>query len=164
MTERRQRELLILCKFYHLLYNIAMEIRIAKPEDTNQILALQMQIYRTDKIADNAKGALGKQMADKSCEILVAEDSGKIVGTCAIYYIEVPARGRPYAFLEGLVVDSTTRGKGIGTKMFEEIIKICRAKNCYKLLFTSGTDREDAHKLYEKLGFKKWGLEFRMDL
>ena len=141
-----------------------MEIRTAVAEDSDQILALQTQIYRTDKIAENAKDVLEKQLADESCEILVAVDEGKIVGTFAIYYIEVPARGGPYAFLEGLVVDSTTRGKGIGTKMFEEIIKICRAKNCYKLLFTSGADREDAHKLYEKLGFKKWGLEFRMDL
>ena len=43
-------------------------------------------------------------------------------------------------------------------------LEIARGKNCYKMIFTSGTDRPDAHKFYEKLGFKKWGLEFRKDL
>ncbi|KKS83881.1 MAG: GCN5-related N-acetyltransferase [Candidatus Gottesmanbacteria bacterium GW2011_GWA1_43_11] len=141
-----------------------MEIRIAKPEDTDQILALQTQIYRTEKIADGAKEALEKQMSDETCEVLVAVDSGKIISTCAIYYIEVPVRNRPYAFLEGLVVDESARGHGVGTKMFDKILELARARNCYKIIFTSGADRTDAHKLYEKLGFKKWGLEFRMDL
>ncbi|OGY24398.1 MAG: hypothetical protein A2126_04945 [Candidatus Woykebacteria bacterium GWB1_45_5] len=105
-----------------------------------------------------------KQMSDETCEVLVAVDSGKIISTCAIYYIEVPVRNRPYAFLEGLVVDESARGHGVGTKMFDKILELARARNCYKIIFTSGADRTDAHKLYEKLGFKKWGLEFRMDL
>ncbi len=142
-----------------------MEIAIATPADIDAILNLQTQIYRTEKIADGARDALEKQLADDTCDVLVARDeSGKVAATAAIYYIEVPIRSRPYALLEGLVVDESTRGQGIGTKMFDKIFELARARNCYKILFTSGTDRTDAHKLYEKLGFKKWGLEFRMDL
>lgn len=142
-----------------------MQITIATPADIDAILKLQTQIYRTEKIADGAKDALEKQLADETCDILVARDeSGKAFATAAIYYIEVPVRSRPYAFLEGLVVDESTRGQGVGTKMFEKILELAKAHNCYKILFTSGADRNDAHKLYEKLGFKKWGLEFRMDL
>lgn len=142
-----------------------MEIAIAKPADIDAILKLQTQIYRTEKIADGARDALEKQLADDTCDVLVAKDeSGKVAATAAIYYIEVPVRSRPYAFLEGLVVDESTRGQGVGTKMFEKILELARAKHCYKIVFTSGSDRLDAHKLYEKLGFKKWGLEFRMDL
>ncbi len=142
-----------------------MEITVATPADIDAILNLQTQIYRTEKIADGAKAALEKQLADETCDVIVAKDeSGKVVATAAIYYIEVPVRSRPYAFLEGLVVDESARGQGIGTKMFEKILELAHTKNCYKILFTSSTDRLDAHKLYEKLGFKKWGLEFRMDL
>lgn len=140
-------------------------IKIAASGDIDAILKLQTQIYRTKKITDGAKDALERQLADETCDVLVAKDeSAKVVATAAIYYIEVPLRNRPYALLEGLVVDESTRGQGVGTKMFEKILDTARAKNCYKILFTSGTDRTDAHKLYEKLGFKKWGLEFRMDL
>lgn len=143
---------------------LEMQIRTATPADINQILSLQTQIYRTEKIADSAKEALEKQLADETSEVMVAEDSGKIVGTGTIYYIEVAIRARPYAFLEGFVVNKNMRGRGIGTALLKEAADHARAKNCYKILFTSGTDRTDAHKLYEKLGFKKWGLEFRMDL
>lgn len=146
-------------------YNINMQITIATEADIEGILKLQTQIYRTEKIADGAKGALKKQLSDETCDVIVAKDeSGKVAATAAIYYIEVPVRNRPYAFLEGLVVNESTRGQGVGTKMFEKILELARTKNCYKIIFTSGTDRTDAHKLYEKLGFKKWGLEFRMDL
>ncbi len=141
-----------------------MEIRTAQEQDIDQILTLQSQIYRTDKIASNAKNALEHQLEDKTCDVLVAKDGEKIVGTATIYYIQVAIRAKPYAFLEGLVIDKSTRGKGYGTKLFEKCIDFARQKNCYKMIFTSGTDRQDAHKFYEKLGFKKWGLEFRMDL
>ena len=141
-----------------------MEIAIATNADIDPILKLQAQIYRTAKVADKARNTLEKQMNDNSCNILVARKDNDVVATATIYYIEVAVRARPYALLEGLVVDKSHRGHGIGTALFEKCIEIARGKNCYKMIFTSGTDRPDAHKLYEKLGFKKWGLEFRMDL
>lgn len=142
-----------------------MEIRLATLADIDAILNLQTQIYRTENTAAGAKGALEKQLADETCDVIVGkDDQNNVVSTAAIYYIEVPVRNRPYAFLEGLVVDESARGQGIGTKMFNKILELARAKNCYKIIFTSGTDRTDAHKFYEKNGFKKWGLEFRMDL
>ena len=145
-------------------YNFNMEITEATQDDINAILNLQTQIYRVNGIADSARQTLEKQLQDQSCTVLVAKDSSKAIATATIYYIEVAVRARPYAFLEGLVVDKSKRNHGIGTALFEKCIEIAKSKNCYKMIFTSGTDRQDAHKFYEKLGFKKWGLEFRMDL
>lgn len=141
-----------------------MQISNAASSDINDILALQTQIYRVDEITANAKQILEDQLEDKSCDVLVAKENGQIFATASIYYIQVAARGRPYALLEGLVVDEKQRGHGIGTAFFKKCIEIVKSKNCYKMIFTSGNDRPDAHKFYEKLGFKKWGLEFRMDL
>ena len=145
-------------------YNFSMQITKATPEDINAILALQSQIYRVDQIAENAASRLQDQLKDQSCDVLVARQDDKAVATATIYYIEVALRARPYALLEGLVVDKSHRAHGIGTALFEKCIEIAKSKNCYKMIFTSGKDRPDAHKFYEKLGFKKWGLEFRMDL
>ena len=96
--------------------------------------------------------------------MLTAREAGKIIASGILYYIDVPARGRPFAFMEGLVVDKSARGQGIGSQMIAEFIRLAKRKDCYKLIFTSGFDRQEAHILYEKLGFKKWGFEFRMDL
>ena len=38
-----------------------------------------------------------------------------------------------------------------------------KARGCYKLIATSRFERERVHKLYEGLGFERWGLEYRMN-
>ncbi len=158
--------------FYHKIarseavsYNKgAVDIRIATTADIEAILALQNQIYRISENAPNAARLLEDQIKSTMCDVLVAIDTGKIIGSGILYYIDVPARGRAFAFMEGLVVDNSARGQGTGSKMIAKFIELAKRKGCYKLIFTSGFDREEAHTLYEKLGFKKWGFEFRMDL
>lgn len=141
-----------------------MEIRLAKKEDIEGILALQTQIYRVKSLPKNAAEALTKVLDSEYCSVLVAKDNGKVVASVFIFYLPVPAHGKPYAYLEGMVVDQKARGKGIGTKLTQKAIDLAKKRGCYKIIFTSGFDRQDIHKFYEKLGFKKWGYEFRMDL
>lgn len=142
-----------------------MQLREANEKDIEEILKLQPQIYRVEKISPNAKEAILSQLKDETCTVLVAEDdSHKVIATGIIYYIQVAIRNQPYALFEGIVVEETARGKGTGTAMLKEMIAIARYKNCYKIIFTSGADRKEAHAFYEKMGFKKWGVEFRMDL
>ena len=145
-------------------YNSIMEIIKATQKDTGDILALQAQIYRVEEIAGNARQTLEKQLKDKSCDILAAREDGKVIATATIYYIKAAVHARPYALLEGLVVDKSQRGQGVGTALFKKCIEVARAKKCYKMIFTSGKDRTGAHKFYKNLGFKHWGLEFRKDL
>lgn len=137
---------------------------MAKISDIEAILELQSQIYRTVEIAAGSKRSFEDQLKSTSCDVLVGLVDDKLVSCATLYYIEVPIRARPYAFLEGMVVDEAYRSKGFGTLMFNELFKLARKRSCYKFVFTSGNNREEAHNFYEKLGFKKWGLEFRMDL
>ncbi len=141
-----------------------IQVNTAKIADIEAILQLQTQIYRVDSLASNSRETLETQLENPACDVLIAKLEGKIIGTATIYFIDVAAHGRPYAFLEGLVIHEDHRGNGHGTAFFKKCLEIAKKKNCYKVLFTSGLDRQDAHKFYEKLGFKKWGYEFRMDL
>lgn len=141
-----------------------MEIKNATKEDVEGILALQNQIYRIDKLPENAAEILEGLIGSTYCQILVAKENNTVLGSCFLYILPVPAHGKPFAFLEGTVVDKNHRGQGIGSKLTEKAIEVARQKNAYKIIFTSGFDREDIHKFYEKLGLKKWGYEFRMDL
>lgn len=141
-----------------------MEITFATRQDTQGILALAPQIYRIDSLPSNASDLLSKLIDSPDCNVLVAKKDGQVVGCAFIFYLPIPAHGAPYALLEGLVVDKSQRGKGIGTSLFNKAVEIAKQKSTYKIIFTSGKDRTDAHKFYEKLGFKKWGFEFRKDL
>lgn len=141
-----------------------MEITLAADSDIDEILELQKQIYRVDSIAPNAHKTLLDQIKDETCDVVVVRENKKILATATIYYVNVALRGIPYALLEGLVVHEIHRGKGIGTMFIKKCIEIARSNNCYKLIFTSGDDRKEAHQFYKKLGFKKWGSEFRINL
>lgn len=143
---------------------MAMDISLAKKDDIAGILPLQSQIYRVKNLPENAHKILEELIDADYCDVLVAKVDGKVVGSGSIFYLKSPAHGNPYAFLEGIVVDEAHRGRGIGTALSKYAIDLARAKNCYKIIFTSGIDRADIHEFYENLGFKKWGLEFRMNL
>lgn len=141
-----------------------MQITLATKDDVGGILPLQLQIYRVKSLPENARQILEELIASQDCDVLVAKVNDEIVGTATIFYLKNPAHGKPYAFLEGVVVDEKSRKRGIGTALSQKAIDRVRQKNCYKIIFTAGMDRADIHKFYEDLGFKKWGLEFRMDL
>jgi GNAT superfamily N-acetyltransferase len=72
------------------------------------------------------------------------------------------AQGRPFGLLEDLFVDETLRGQGIGTELLNMVIAEAKKLNCYKLVATSRYEREGVHKMYEKAGFKNFGIEFKM--
>ncbi len=141
-----------------------MEIILAKKEHISGLIELQKQVYRTKEVAANAQRRFEDVINDPNCDVLAAVDGEKVIACGMVFYIHVPVRGRSFALIEGLVVDENTRGQGIGTLMLTEFVNLARKRDCYKVIFTSGFDRQEAHALYEKLGFKKWGYEFRMDL
>lgn len=141
-----------------------MQITAAKKQHIPEAIKLQIQVYRTKELAPNTQRRFEDLLNDPNCDVLVAVEGRRILATGMVFYIHVPVRGRSFAFVEGLVVDEAARGRGLGTAMLSEFVNLSRKRDCYKIIFTSGFDREDAHALYEKLGFKKWGYEFRMDL
>lgn len=70
----------------------------------------------------------------------------------------------PFGLLEDVFVDEELRGQGIGTKIINDVIAQAKKIGCYKIVATSRFERENVHKLYEKLGFEKFGIEFKMYL
>jgi GNAT superfamily N-acetyltransferase len=109
--------------------------------------------------------ALEEVLADGRQTLLVAEVDGAIVGMAC--YIEVPNLshvGRPYALVEDVVVAAAMRGQGYGEALMQRAIELARAGGCYKLVLTSSKVRTDAHRFYQRLGFKATHVGFRLDL
>jgi GNAT superfamily N-acetyltransferase len=88
----------------------------------------------------------------------------KIIGRAFLFIIYNDLHQKPYGFLEDVFVEEKYRGKGIGKELIKRVIEKAKELGCYKLIATSRFEREMVHKLYENLGFKKWGYEFRLDL
>ena len=92
------------------------------------------------------------------------EKKGKEVARAYLYFIQNDLRSERYGLMGEVLVDEELRGQGIGTKLVKKIIKLAKENDCYKLIATSRYEREKVHALYERLGFKDWGKEFRIDL
>jgi len=88
---------------------------------------------------------------------------GKEVARATLYVMSNDLHDEPFGLLEDVMVDEELRGQGIGTAIVKKIVEEAKEQNCYKLVATSRHSREKVHELYERLGFKNHGLEFRMD-
>ncbi|HLF76581.1 MAG TPA: GNAT family N-acetyltransferase [Dehalococcoidia bacterium] len=103
--------------------------------------------------------------ADPNQTLLVAEADGLIVGTaCLIVIPNLSYRARPHAIIENVVVDSSARSRGVGEQLIRRAIDVAREAGCYKVTLTSNKARIDAHRFYERLGFKTSHVAFRHDL
>ncbi len=91
-------------------------------------------------------------------------DGGKTVGHAYLYLIYNQLHQQPYALLEDVFVDKKYRGRGLGSQLVEKVIELAKELGCYKVIATSRLGRKGVHRFYQKLGFKKWGYEFRKDL
>jgi GNAT superfamily N-acetyltransferase len=73
-------------------------------------------------------------------------------------------RGRRSGIVEDVAVDPQYQGRGIGRAMMQHALEQCRRADCYKLVLSSNLKREDAHRFYDSLGFKRHGYSFRVEL
>ncbi len=102
---------------------------------------------------------------DRSYAIkITAEEDGNILGWAYLYIIFNEQGKGPYGFFEDLFVKEENRGKGIGSKLVQEVIEEAKKLKCYKIVGTSRYDRPEVHAMYIKVGFKDYGKEFKMYL
>ena len=86
------------------------------------------------------------------------------VARAYLYVMTNDLHDAPFGLLEDVFVAASERGGGLGTTLVNEVVAAARAAGCYKLVATSRASRPKVHELYERLGFKNYGIEFRMNL
>ena len=95
-------------------------------------------------------------------EVLVAEDESGVVGwlhVSGMYLLESPA----FAEVLGLIVDEAHRGKGIGKRLLEGAVRWATEHGFDKLRVRSNVIREDAHRFYEREGFRRVKTQVVLD-
>ncbi len=108
-----------------------------------------MQVERQDR---TAKGVRFSVNAD-----------GREIARAYLYLMTNDLHDAPFGLLEDVHVDESQRGGGIGSALVKEVVAAARELGCYKLIATSRTSRPKVHELYERLGFEKHGVEFRIN-
>jgi GNAT superfamily N-acetyltransferase len=95
---------------------------------------------------------------------LFIERDGKEVARAYLYIMANDLRAEPFGFMEDVMVEEKYRGQGLATELVKKLVELAKANHCYKIVGTSRYGRENVHRLYEKIGFKNFGIEFKMYL
>ena len=92
---------------------------------------------------------------DNNNELLVLENERDgVVGVLQITYIPyLTYQGSWRALIEGVRIDKSHRGGGLGSMLVLEAVERAREKNCRLVQLTSDKARPEAIQFYEKLGF-----------
>ena len=80
-----------------------------------------------------------------------------------LYLMHNGLHQEPFGLLEDVFVNENQRGKGLGTKLVQQVIQAAQEQGRYKLIATSRTSRPKVHQLYKTFGFQERGIEFRID-
>lgn len=114
---------------------------------------------------DDYRDAFEAIRASASNTLYVAEFDDYIVGTFQTTYIRtLTGRGGASLTIEAVQTHPDWRGRGIGSRMIAAAIEEARVEDCRLVQLMSNASRKDAHRFYERLGFKQSHLGFKMKL
>jgi ribosomal protein S18 acetylase RimI-like enzyme len=130
-----------------------VNIREVKMEDAPAIAKLSLQMDH-DMTEEEAKERIAKILEDETQILFVADVDGEVMGynsVSANYELLNGIQAR----IEGLVVDESTRGMGVGRMLMEEAEEWAREKGSKSVKLGSNVKRVEAHKFYEKIGYTR---------
>lgn len=127
-------------------------VREATPEVLGALSRLLPQLNASLPVPDMAR--LERLVGDPDVTLLLAIDGEEVVGTTTVIVYTTPFWIK--ARLDEVVVDAGARGKGVGEALVDEALAVGREKGAQvaELQSGRGPNREAAHRLYERLGFR----------
>lgn len=140
-------------------------VREAAPADAEALARLMSEM--DDEPApgmggERMKGVMAEMAAYPWFRAYLALDENRApVGSFSLMIFSSPAhQGAPQALLDAVVVTRLRRGQGIGKAMLRHALRVAAERRCYKLALSSNLRREDAHRFYERIGFRQHGISF----
>jgi GNAT superfamily N-acetyltransferase len=102
---------------------------------------------------------------DPNHELIVAERDGDVIGTLHLMYLpSISFQGGVRAQVESVRVDKRFQSQGIGSELMRWSIERAKQRGAHIVQLTTHKTREDAHRFYERLGFKGSHLGMKLSL
>jgi GNAT superfamily N-acetyltransferase len=103
--------------------------------------------------------------ADPNQFLAVMTDGGRVIGTLQISYLAgLSLQGAWRGQIEAVRVAADRRGERLGQRLLEWAIGQCRERGCRVVQLTTNKSRADAHRFYERLGFKASHIGYKLNL
>lgn len=150
----------------------ALSFRLAARDDLPSIVRMladdelgSQREKLEDPLPESYHAAFEKIHSDPNHELIVAEWDGEVIGTLHLMFLpSISFQGGWRAQVESVRVDTKFRGQGVGNEMMKWAIDRARERGAHVVQLTTHLSRKDAHRFYERLGFKGSHLGMKLSL
>lgn len=137
--------------------------RITQVSDALEEAFARLMPQLSPRLGAPSREVLRRVAGSETGELLAAVAGERIVGVLTLAWYDAPS-GRK-AWIEDVVVDAATRGRGIGEALVREALALACREGVARVMLTSNATRRAAHRLYERMGFVRYETDcFRLDL
>ena len=117
-------------------------------EDVQYIAEIEAKTFSDAWTEKSVQDTFGQKQAF----ITVAENEGKVVGYCIIYYVMDEAE------IARIAISEDVRRQGVGNGLLHYTCECCREKQIERLLLDVRESNEGAIAFYQKYGFQTDGM------
>ena len=123
-------------------------------KDIPEVALLYKQFWNEDSCIECMYNQFNKLSKTGTHILLNAVEDECVIGSVmGIICEELYGQGNPFMVLENMIVDKRYRNKGIGKILVAELEKIALVKKCTQIILVTETERVDACKFYESVGY-----------
>ncbi|OAI43069.1 GNAT family acetyltransferase [Verrucomicrobia bacterium SCGC AG-212-E04] len=116
-------------------------------------------------LAQSYREAFAEIQRDPNAELVVLEQEGEVVGTLQLNFLRgLSLQSARRAQVEAVRIKSSVRGRRLGEFLMRWAIGRARAERCQVVQLTTHLSRKDAHRFYERLGFKSTHAGMKLTL
>jgi GNAT superfamily N-acetyltransferase len=140
---------------------MAIEIRPASLDDEEAARYLREELFEPpggmppDFTRERFSAAFRWAVEEPTADVLLAFDGDTAVGLASVY-ADIQSLGfGPKCWLQDIVVDKKRRSEGIGGLLMAAAETWARARGLTHIELSSNSGRVDAHRFYERLGFRR---------
>lgn len=130
-----------------------LRVRRASREDASRVAELSGQLGYP-ATSDEMRHRLGAILQDERHALFVAEVAdGPVVGWVHVFTNPLVV-AEALAELGGLIVDERYRGAGVGRRLMQQVEQWAHERGCRAVVLRSNVVRQEAHRFYERLGYR----------
>jgi glucosamine-phosphate N-acetyltransferase len=142
-----------------------IQIREGTNADFDEVVFLLRQLW-PDKAIDtqSLKTVYEQALLSKNQKYLCAVENNEVVGFGSLTINNNLWQEGNLGHIDEIIVDSNSRGQGIGRQLLSELINLAKEMKCKRIELDTAFHRKEAHRFYEQQGFEKRAYLFSMNI